>query len=58
VGDCGQDGEVTVNELLTMVNIALGNAPVSACEAGDTSGDGAITINEILVAVNKALGGC
>jgi hypothetical protein len=58
VGDCGGDGEVTVNELLTMVNIALGNADVSTCTAGDTNQDGEITINEILAAVNNALNGC
>ena len=33
VGDCNGDGEVTVDELLTMVNIALGNLPVTACPA-------------------------
>ena len=41
-----------------MVNIALGNADVSACTAGDSNQDGSITINEILAAVNKALSGC
>jgi hypothetical protein len=57
-GDCTNDGAVTVNELITMVNIALGNAPVTACEAGDESGDGEITVNEIVAAVNNALNGC
>jgi hypothetical protein len=33
VGDCNGNGQVTVDELLTMVNIALGNTPVTACEA-------------------------
>lgn len=41
-----------------MVNIALDNAEVSACEAGDTSRDGAVTIDEILAAVNTALSAC
>jgi hypothetical protein len=58
VGDCNGSGEVTVNELITMVNIALGNSPVSACAAGDADGDGEITINEIIAAVNNALNGC
>jgi hypothetical protein len=47
-----------VDELLVMVNIALGNAPVSDCEVGDTGGDGQITVDEILRAVNNALNGC
>jgi hypothetical protein len=41
-----------------MVNIALGNAPVTACEAGDADRDGEITVDEILAAVNNALSGC
>ena len=58
VGDCDGKGTVTVDELLTMVNIALGNVGVAACEAGDRSRDGQITIDEILTAVNNALNGC
>ena len=57
-GDCGDDGEVTVNELLLMVNVALGQAQVSECGAGDRDQNGAITIDEILVAVSHALNGC
>jgi hypothetical protein len=58
VGDCGQDEEVTVDELLTMVNVALGIAPVSACRTGNPNGDREITIDEILTAVSNALNGC
>ena len=57
-GDCDGSGDVTVNELITMVNIALGNAALSACTAGDADGSGDITINEIIAAVNNALNGC
>jgi hypothetical protein len=57
-GDCGGDGQVTIDELITMVNIALGTKPVSECSVGDTSGDGDITIDEIIQAVNRALNGC
>jgi CSLREA domain-containing protein len=58
LGDCGHDGQVTVDELLTMVNIALGNAPVGECTAGDHNRDAEISIDEILTAVNAALNGC
>lgn len=58
VGDCDNDGHVTVNEILTMVDVALGNASLSACGAGDANGDSQITIDEILAAVNNALNGC
>ena len=58
VGDCDGSGDVTVDEILTMVNIALGNTPVTTCEAGDANHDGQITVDEILTAVNNALNGC
>jgi hypothetical protein len=58
VGDCNQDNSVTVDELLTMVNIALGNTSVSICSQSDTNRDRQITVDEILAAVNNALSGC
>jgi hypothetical protein len=58
VGDCGGNGEVTVDELLALVNIALNNQSVTACPVGDANHDGEITIDEILTAVNNALNGC
>ncbi len=57
-GDCSGDGEVTVNELIIGVNIALGSASVGQCNAIDANGDGDVTINEIISAVNAALAGC
>ncbi len=57
-GDCNGDGKVTVDEILTMLDIALGNVSVSACPAGDLNLDGQITVDEILVAVARALNGC
>jgi len=56
VGDCDGDGEVTVNELISMVNIALGTAAPSTCANGDQDGSGEITVNEIISGVNNALG--
>jgi len=58
VGDCDASTEVTVNELITMVNIALGNEDVATCISGDPSGDGRVTVEEIIKAVNNALDGC
>ena len=57
-GDCGGNGEVTVNELILGVNIALGSAAVGACSAMDANNDGEVTINELISAVNTALNGC
>lgn len=58
VGDCDGSGDVTVNEIVTMVSIALGNTPLSACNAGDADHSGDITVNEIVAAVNSALANC
>ncbi len=58
VGDCDGPGSVTVNELITMVNIALGNTDASHCTAGDANQDGTIAINELIAAVNSSLNGC
>ncbi len=58
VGDCNGDSEVTVDEILRMVNIALGSAGLDVCPVADESGDGEVTIDEILRAVNAALNGC
>jgi hypothetical protein len=59
VGDCDGTAQVTIDEILTMVNIALGSLDVGTCSgAGDANQDGYITIDEILAAVNNALNGC
>jgi hypothetical protein len=58
VGDCRDDGEVTIDEVMLMVHIALDNTAVEECQPGDTNTDGVITVNEIIAAVSKALRGC
>ena len=58
VGDCNGDGQVTVGEILDLVNIALGNAAIDQCKPSDSNRDGRITIDEILTAVDNALNGC
>src|SRR5436309_1345769 len=57
-GDCDGSGDVTVNELIVGVNIALGNSPVSACPVFDQDNSGEVTVDELLKAVNNALNGC
>jgi len=58
VGDCSGDNEVTVNEIVVGVNIALGTGTLAACPAFDADGSGDVTVNEIVAAVNNALLGC
>lgn len=57
VGDCNGSNDVTVDEIVTMVNLAL-NGGTQGCTAGDANGDQQITVDEIITAVNNALTGC
>lgn len=58
VGDCNGSNEVTIEEIITMVNIALGRSAVASCAGGDANGDGEVAVDEIIRAVNDALIGC
>ena len=57
-GDCDADGEVTVDEIVRLVNIALGTLATQACLAGDKDGNETITVDEIVLSVSNALRGC
>jgi hypothetical protein len=58
VGDCGGNGQVTVEEIITGVNIALGTLSVDNCPPFDPSGNGEVTVEELITGVNNALVGC
>lgn len=57
-GDCGGDRRVSIDELLTLVTIALDSAPLERCQGADVGGDGRVTVDDLLRAVNHALDGC
>jgi ELWxxDGT repeat protein len=57
VGNCDGIGGVTIAELITLVNIALGNAQASACPHGVPSGAD-VDVALIIQAVNNALSRC
>ena len=57
-GDCDGSGSVTINELVTLVDLGLNGTAPDTCVAGDVTGDGQITINELIAAVSSALLGC
>jgi hypothetical protein len=57
-GDCGNDGQVAVDELVLSVNIALGTGSLAQCTSADASGDSQVTVDELVSAVNNALVGC
>jgi len=57
VGDCDGTGGVTIDELITLVNIALGTAQPSACPHGvPNSAD--VDVALVIQAVGVALAGC
>ena len=56
-GDCDEDSAVSVAELVTAVNMALGQMPMEACENADANGDHAVSVDELVKAVNAAVSG-
>lgn len=58
IGDCNADGQVTVDELVTGISIALGELNSEACLAFDADGSGTVTVDEIVTALTAALDGC
>jgi hypothetical protein len=49
---------VTINELITAVNIALGESPLESCATVDVDNSGTVAVNELVGAVRRALDGC
>jgi hypothetical protein len=58
LGDCDDSGTVTVGELVTGVNIALGAGALASCQALDADGDEQVAIAELIRAVGYLLEGC
>ncbi|HSP97737.1 MAG TPA: M14 family zinc carboxypeptidase, partial [Candidatus Dormibacteraeota bacterium] len=57
-GDCNADGDVSIDELIRGVNIALGDHAVDDCLAFDGDASGQVDVAELVRAVNAALNGC
>lgn len=58
VGDCDASGGVTVDEVVTGVNIALGTRSLDECQAFDSDASQTVTVDELIQALNLALVGC
>jgi len=56
--DCNGDGHVDIEELISGVAIALGNASLQRCEAADSNQDERVSVSEIVAGVDNALVGC
>jgi len=57
IGDCEGTGTESISSLVTLVSIALGNAPLASCPHGVPSG-AEVTVALIIQAVQNVLGGC
>ncbi len=57
-GDCNGDGRITIDEIVTAVNIALGATELSACPAAACDGPAGVAIACLVRAVAEALAGC
>jgi len=58
VGDCSDDDVVTVDEVITLVNIALGIASPASCTSGLPEGVPVVDVTLIIQAIDNALDGC
>jgi hypothetical protein len=58
VGDCSGTHTVGVNDVITLLDIALGKAQPAACSDGGLPLGGEVDIAVIIQAVNNALSGC
>jgi hypothetical protein len=58
VGDCNDDGAVTIDELLLGVNIALDPALLPECDEFDITEDTRVTVNELVGGVKALLNTC
>lgn len=57
-GDCGGDGQIEINELVSVVSMAMHGSPPMSCPSVDRDRSCDVSIGEIVEAVNGALKGC
>jgi hypothetical protein len=57
VADCDLSGEVTVDEIIASVNIALGVSSLESCDQADGNLDRSVTVDEVVSATHAALNG-
>jgi hypothetical protein len=58
VADCNESGDVSLDEVVHAVGIALARHPLATCEQADPNGDGFPDIGELVRAVAGSVGGC
>ncbi|HSP98081.1 MAG TPA: phosphatidylinositol-specific phospholipase C1-like protein [Candidatus Dormibacteraeota bacterium] len=56
--DCDGDRQVSVDELIRGVGIALGSDTLASCPAADANGDSEVMIDDLVSGLGRALDGC
>lgn len=57
-GDCNLDATVTIDELVMVTAMALGEGPSDQCVSADANRDSRVRIDDILNAVRRSMIGC
>ena len=57
-GDCDSNGTVTIDEVVTGLEIALGSVSLDRCSPFDCDGSGRVRVECILKALDAAVNGC
>lgn len=57
-GDCDDDNDVVISEIVTGVGIGLGQIPLDRCKRIDTNDDNQVGINEMVSSVGSSIVGC
>jgi hypothetical protein len=58
VADCDENGEVSLDEVVRAVSIALASLPLDTCEQADPNSDGFPSVDELLRAVASSMREC
>ena len=57
VADCDRDHTVTVDEIISAVNISLGMMTTDLCREADPDRDARVSVDELVMAINTAMHG-
>jgi hypothetical protein len=58
IGDCNDDRQVRLEEILLLVNIAMQNTSIARCIAGNSTAEAAISVDELIRVIDSALTAC
>ncbi len=56
--DCNHNDDVTIDELITGVGIAIGQSPIDRCRRCDRDENGQVGIDELVSSVRSSIEGC